>query len=49
VTQHARAVALQSGVPVVAVTKTMPPVFRTYQAWQLAQATAMLRALGQPR
>ena len=46
VTQHARSLAQQSGVPVVAVTETMPPSYRSYQAWQLAQASALLRALG---
>jgi len=48
-TQQAQALARQSGIPVVAVTETMPPAFRTYQAWQLAQAVALLRALGERR
>ena len=34
------------GFPVVPVTETMPPSFRSYQAWQLAQAAALLSALG---
>ena len=42
VTQQVRALARQSGVPVVPVTETMPPAYRSYQAWQLAQATALL-------
>lgn len=46
VTQQVRALARQSGVPVVPVTETLPPAYRTYQAWQLAQATALLDALG---
>jgi zinc/manganese transport system substrate-binding protein len=46
VTQQVRALARQYGVPVVPVTETMPPSFRSYQAWQLAQATALLSALG---
>ncbi len=46
VTQHVRLLARQAGIPVVAVTETMPPGYRTYQAWQLAQARAVLRALG---
>lgn len=45
-TQHVRSLAHRSGVPVVAVYETMPPAYRTYQAWQLAQASALLRALG---
>jgi zinc/manganese transport system substrate-binding protein len=45
-TQQVRALARQVGVPVVAVTETMPPGYRTYQAWQLAEATAILHALG---
>jgi zinc/manganese transport system substrate-binding protein len=49
VTQQVRALARQSGVPVVPVTETLPPSFRTYQAWQLAQATALLDALGAAR
>jgi zinc/manganese transport system substrate-binding protein len=46
VTQHVRSVARQAGVPVVAVTETMPPSYHSYQAWQYAQASALLRALG---
>jgi zinc/manganese transport system substrate-binding protein len=46
VTQHVRALAQQAGIPVVAVTETMPPSYHSYQAWQLAQASALLRALG---
>lgn len=46
VTVQVRALARQAGVPVVPVTETMPPSFRSYQAWQLAQATALLDALG---
>ncbi len=45
-TQHVRALARQSRIPVVGVTETMPPSYRSYQAWQLAQAEAILRALG---
>jgi zinc/manganese transport system substrate-binding protein len=46
VTQHARALARRAGVTAVALTETMPPSFRTYQAWQLAQTTNLLHALG---
>jgi len=49
VTRQVRALARQSGVPVVPVTETMPPAYRSYQAWQLAQATALLDALGGAR
>jgi zinc/manganese transport system substrate-binding protein len=49
VTQQVRDLARQSGVPVVPVTETMPPAYRSYQAWQLAQATALLDALGGAR
>ena len=41
-----RALAGKAGIPVVPVTETMPPSFRSYQAWQLAQAAALLSALG---
>lgn len=46
VTQQVRALARQAGVPVVPVDETMPPQYRSYQAWQLAQSTALLDALG---
>jgi zinc/manganese transport system substrate-binding protein len=41
-----QALARQAHVPVVGVTETMPPSYRNYQAWQLAQAEALLHALG---
>jgi len=46
VTQQVQAQARQARIPVVGVTETMPPSFRSYQAWQLSQAEALLRALG---
>ena len=46
VTQQVRALARQHGVPVVPVTETMPSSSGSYQAWQLAQAKALLDALG---
>ena len=49
VTQHVRALAQQAGVPVVALTETMPRAYRSYQAWQLAQANALFSALGETR
>ena len=45
VTEQVRALALRARIPVVGVTETMPPAARTYQAWQLSQAQAILRAL----
>lgn len=45
VTQHVEALARQSRIPVVGVTETLPPSYRSYQAWQLAQAEAVLHAL----
>ena len=45
VTEHARVLALQAGVPVVGVSETIPGRYRTYQAWQLAQARALQQAL----
>jgi hypothetical protein len=35
VTEQVRALARKSGVPVVPVTETMPPAYRSCQAWQL--------------
>lgn len=46
VTQQVETLARQPGVPVVPVYETMPSAYRSYQAWQLAQATALLHALG---
>jgi zinc/manganese transport system substrate-binding protein len=46
VTQHVRALAQQAGIAVVGVTETQPASDPSYQAWQLRQATAILRALG---
>ena len=46
VTQQVRALARSSRIPVVGVTETMPPSYPSYQAWQLAQARALLHALG---
>lgn len=44
-TQRLRALAARSGVPVVAVTETLPRG-ETFQAWQARQANAILKALG---
>jgi zinc/manganese transport system substrate-binding protein len=45
-TQGVRAEARRYGVPVVAVSETLPPSDRDYQAWQLRQAKEIFRALG---
>jgi zinc/manganese transport system substrate-binding protein len=44
-TTQVKQLATESGVPVVGVTETMPPAYRHLQDWQLAQATALLKAL----
>jgi zinc/manganese transport system substrate-binding protein len=46
VTQHMRELAEQAGVAVVGISETQPASDRSYQAWQLREATAILRALG---
>jgi zinc/manganese transport system substrate-binding protein len=37
--------ATTAGVPVVGVSETVPPAYATFQAWQIAQARALLAAL----
>ena len=46
VTQHVEDLARQTGIPVVAVTETMPRDQPSYQAWQQSQLEALLSALG---
>jgi zinc/manganese transport system substrate-binding protein len=46
-TEQVRASAVRAGVPVVEVTETMPADARDYQSWQLSDARALLKALGQ--
>lgn len=46
VTQRMRALAGQAGVAVVGVSEMLPPADRAFQAWQLRQASEILRALG---
>ena len=46
VTQRMRTLATQAGIPVVGVSEMLPAADRSFQAWQLRQATAILRALG---
>ncbi len=45
-TQHIRQLAVGAGIPVVGVTETLPANEPTFQAWQLAQVQAILKALG---
>jgi zinc/manganese transport system substrate-binding protein len=45
VTKRLRALATRSGVPVVAVTETLPPDEPNFQTWQAHQAQALLKAL----
>ncbi len=44
-TQHVRDLATRRGIPVVAVTETIPRGERTYQSWQLHQLQSLQRAL----
>src|SRR5207248_5851092 len=44
-TEQIRDLATKSNVPVVAVAETIPPNFKTFQAWQLAQLDELERAL----
>ncbi len=46
VTQDVKARALANGIPVVGVAETIPSGYHTFQAWQIAQAHAILAALG---
>jgi zinc/manganese transport system substrate-binding protein len=45
-TDRIKALAKSSGVPVVGVTETLPVSDKTFQAWQLRQASELLTALG---
>jgi zinc/manganese transport system substrate-binding protein len=45
-TQHIHDLAVTAGIPVVGVTETMPANEATFQTWQLNQAQALLKALG---
>jgi zinc/manganese transport system substrate-binding protein len=44
-TEQMRDLAVQSDVPVVAVAETIPPNFKTFHEWQLAQLDELERAL----
>lgn len=45
-TQTLEGLARREGIPVVALTETLPRSFGTYQVWQLHQTEALLGALG---
>jgi zinc/manganese transport system substrate-binding protein len=45
-TTQIKQLATSAGIPVVGVTETLPPSYSDFQAWQLAQDRALLRALG---
>lgn len=47
VTEHVKTLAKDAGIPVVGVTETLPATELTYQSWQLHQAQALLKALGE--
>ena len=49
VTRNVRRDATEAGIPVIAVTETMPRGAHSYQAWQLGQAGALLHALERSR
>jgi zinc/manganese transport system substrate-binding protein len=44
-TEQIRELAVQNNVAVVAVAETIPPTFKTFQEWQLAQLVELERAL----
>jgi zinc/manganese transport system substrate-binding protein len=44
-TEQIRALAVQNNIPVVAFAETIPPSFKTFQEWQLAQLGDLERAL----
>jgi zinc/manganese transport system substrate-binding protein len=46
VTQSVKALATSNGIPVVGVSETIPAGQHTFQSWQIAQARAILTALG---
>jgi zinc/manganese transport system substrate-binding protein len=46
VTKRLRSLAARSGVPIVAVTETLPSGESGFQSWQLHQAQALRKALG---
>jgi len=47
ITQQVHDLAVQNGIPVVGVAETMPPAYKHYVDWQLAQMQALQAALAQ--
>jgi zinc/manganese transport system substrate-binding protein len=45
-TTQIKKTATSAGVPIVGVSETIPAQYSTFQAWQIAQARALLKALG---
>jgi len=45
-TTEIKKMATGAGVPIVGVSETIPRQYQTFQAWQIAQAQALLAALG---
>ena len=45
-TTQIKKTATSAGIPVVGVSETVPAQYSTFQAWQIAQAKALLAALG---
>jgi zinc/manganese transport system substrate-binding protein len=45
ITQQIHDLAEKSGVPIVGVAETIPPAFKTFQEWQLAQLDELEKAL----
>jgi zinc/manganese transport system substrate-binding protein len=46
-TDAVKALAQQSGIPIVGVTETLPPTDKDFQTWQLRQVNEITTALGQ--
>ena len=44
-TQQIHDLAVANGIPVVGVAETLPPQYKTYQEWQLAQMNELEAAL----
>jgi zinc/manganese transport system substrate-binding protein len=45
-TTQIKQTAMSAGIPIVGVSETIPAQYSTFQAWQIAQAKALLAALG---
>ena len=44
-TEHVKQLAKQAGIPVIGVTETLPPTYKSYQAWQAGQLAQLEKAL----